>query len=149
MKKIILGISVIIIIIICLLGFGIFNNQNTVNVGNATFHLPDGFQEKGVIKSGDINISNGYESFYIHDYKDKNLEEHVKDYIIDRKNKSFKVELTNFTVNDTLVYKTVIVNQTHSIHYWFMKDGDVFSIYTWDGIPKMNKIVSDLISSMN
>ena len=152
MKKIIIGLLVIAIIIIGLftlggLDLGGLNNQNEIDFGNTKFYLPNGFQESGVIESGDINASNGYESIYFHKYNDTELTEHVNAYVNERKADNFTPILTNFTVNDTLVYKTVIVNQTHSMHYWFIKDGTVFSVYTWDGIPKMDQIVSDLVVS--
>ena len=47
------------------------------------------------------------------------------------------------------VYKTTIVNQTHSIHYWFVKNNNGYSIYTWDGDKKTDKMVEDLIRSAN
>lgn len=147
-KKIIGILIIVLIIIIC--GVTLFNSfNNDVTVGNTTFSLPNGFQNAGFTDSGNVNISNGYESIYIHEFDDNNITKHVNEYVNDRIENNFTSNLTNFTVGNKVVYKTVIINQTHSMHYWFINDNKTYSIYTWDGIPKMDQIVSDLILSIH
>lgn len=146
-KKSIVLICVILIIFIGFLAYTNFTNQNDLKFNKTTFHLPDGFKEKGLTVSGDRNVSNGYESIYFHEYNNNDINNYVNNYIHERNESNFTAILTNFTVDNTTVYKTTIVNQTHSIHYWFVKNNNVYSIYTWDGDKKTDKIVEDLIRS--
>lgn len=148
-KKYIALICVILIIIIGFLAYTNFANQNNLKLNKTTFHLPEGFHENGLTTTGDVNVTNGYESIYFHEYNNSDVKNCVNSYIHERKESNFTPILTNFTAGNTTVYKTTIANQTHSIHYWFVKNDNVYSVYTWDGNKKTDKLVTDLIMTAN
>lgn len=143
---------IIILLVVILIGVTAFlfthnfNGTNDVYVGNTKFYLPDGYHEGNQTEYGDVNITNGYSSVLIHNYSDNNVKKYRDDYSEYLLNNNATPELRNFTVDDITIYKTTIVNNTQTMHYWFIKDNKTFSIYTWDGNSNMDSFIRDLIS---
>lgn len=147
-KKWIALICIVILLVIGLIAYFNFTNQETeVKIGNSTFQLPNGYH----IANSDIknvtNLTNGTHKIYIKVYDDKNIKEHVNSYVdyAEKNNKTAKI--SNFTVGKTLVYKSNL-NGSNIVHYWFVKNKNVYNIYSQDKNPEMDSITIKLIESI-
>lgn len=147
-KSILLIVIVIIVVIGGVIAFTTFNNNSQVSVGNAKFKLPSGFHEGTLNSAGDVNITNGYDTVFIKEHNESNITKCLKDYKKYKRDNNRTVKISNFTVNNTLVYKTTVKNES-TIHYWFEHNGKVYSIYSWSKNNNFNDIATDLINSVN
>lgn len=143
--------SLILILVIIILAIGFYNLyvslDNTVTVGDSVFVLPEGFQQSNST-SGEIKISDGINNFTIFNYKDDDIKRYINEYNESKSKDNVSVILNNFTVGDILIYKAYSNNNTEVLHYWFIYNHKVFSIYTENGNKNTDRIVSDLVSSL-
>ncbi len=147
-KKIIIAI-VIILIILAAIGLIInneFQNQR-VKVGDIYFQLPENYHEGNLNELGHVNITDGVHCIFLTSVKDGNITEYVNQYVDDLSNKNQSISLSDFTVNGVHVYKSTNAG-TGSNHYWFVKDGNMYSLYNWEENPDMDNICINLINSM-
>lgn len=152
-------IIVVIIVIILALGFvaykEFFNNNSNVNssdaksvqVGSINYNLPSGYHLESSDGNLSANISDGSNSLHLNVLNDDNVTKQFEDYKAEKLANNKSVTLTKFTVKDTLVYRSNIVNDTGFIHYWFAYNKKVYSISTWNGNNETDNVVSNLISS--
>lgn len=142
-------IIILAIIILISIGFIFYSNQkNQVEIDGDTFNLPNGYFKGDLNPLGDVNITNGTNSIFICKYPDDKINKYINQYKIDVENNNQSIKLSNFTVDNLNVCKSENTNNGAN-HYWFIKDKHVYTIYSWDVCPNMDRIVSDLISSMN
>ena len=147
-KKSILMILIIIILVVVIGAFAYnqFSGQNTqLKVGSSTFNLPDGFYEVNSSMPDVVNISNGYDTFLLKECGNDDATKYAKKYVKDVKDNNQSAIIKNFTVDDVVVYKSSIVNNTHNFHYWFNHNGKAYTIGTYQGSNNMDNIVKDLI----
>ena len=146
-------ILIICIIILVVIGFITYynstNHETKVKLGDITFQVPDGYTIGNSGKDEIINLTNGTNEIYIQKYDGKNVKKYVDKYIdkVEKSNKSVKI--SNFTVGKTLVYKSNLDNSTTNVHFWFVKNNNTYTIYSWDKNPKIDSIVTKLIESTN
>ncbi|WP_406532112.1 hypothetical protein [Methanobrevibacter sp.] len=146
-KKSILMILVILVLIF-ITGASASADFNTqAKVGSSTFDLPNGFHTVDSDKSDLVNITNGYDTLLLKECGTDNITKYVKTYVKNLKEDNKTVKVKNFTVDDIMVYKSVVVNDTDNLHYWFNHDGKVYVCYTHNGNDKTDSIVKDLIKS--
>lgn len=144
---------IVIFILILTVGFLTLSDNNitqkkTVKVGDADFTLPNGYYRGNLNEDGSENITNGKNSIFLSSYKNNNISKYIwsyRDYKL-KENKTSTV--TNFTVDNTTIFKLTVTNEPWNIHYWFVKGEKVYSIYCWDGNANMDNLVTDLIKSM-
>lgn len=149
MEKKSLLLILLIIILIGIIGFLLTNNltiSNEITVGNTKFYLPEGYHEGNLTKSGDVNITNGYSSVFVHNYPDNNITNHVNEYMKKMRENNSTVGLENITIENNIIYKTTTNNTAEPIHYWFTKDGQSYTIYTWDTNSKMNSLIQNIMT---
>ena len=152
-KKTIALISVIAILVI-IIGFLVFtqfsspSNENYIVVGNTNFTLPEGFHVGATNKLGDINITNGTCTVFISKHDSDNITTYVKGYEKSVKAQNGTITLSNVTVDNITVCKSVN-NQSGVEHFWFTKNGKVFSIYEWKNYSNFDDLVFELIRSTN
>ena len=120
-------------------------NQQTLQVGEINYKIPEGYKYIGLNEHGSPTLTNGLDSIYFTYYNDTNISHHVKEHIDECKSKNRTVVLSNFTVNDIFVYKTV--NSKNSNHFWFVCDNKTYSFFTWKETFNMDDIARSLISS--
>lgn len=125
----------LIIFLLIIMGFLLFNNfstQNTVKVGDANFLLPNGYKEDGVNKFGALTITNGTNQFYIIKHDDSNVSRHISEYekLVKEKNESMTIK--NITMSNTIFYKTNNIDNPQVVHYWFVKNGNTYEIYKYN-----------------
>lgn len=149
-KKIIV-LGLVLLILLVAVGLVLFNStgQNEdVKVGKIYYTLPNGYHVDGINEIGHVTISNGDEKVYLGYSNDKNIKEHIKNYKQDREKNKETLSIENFTRNNTTIYKSTVVESGVN-HYWFLKDGNTYSIYTWDKNSNMDSIFNDLFDSIH
>ena len=145
----------IVILLLVIFGFMFFNQyhpENQIKVGNTIFGLPEGFHQGTNNTENDINITNGYDTLFFKECGDDNITKYInkyKKYIHDKNNNTTVVKINNFTVDNILIYKSTIVNDSSTIHYWFEYNNKTYSIYTWSGNNNYNNIVKDIVKTLN
>lgn len=141
-----------IIILLLIIGFLLFNNfstqNSTVKIGDAVFTLPNGYKEDGVNEYGALTITNGTNSIYLVEHNDKDISKHVSEYenVTNYKNETMRIE--NFTMNNTLFYKTNNVDNPNTVHIWFVKNNNTYDIYKFDKNSKFQDSVMYLYNHM-
>lgn len=147
-KKWIALICIIILLVVGLIAYTSFMNQGTkVKVGDATFKMPDGYH-LGNSDKNMANLTNGTKNIYIKKYDDKNVKKHIDSYINQSKQNNKTVKISNFTVGKTLVYKSNL-NNSSTVHYWFVKNNKTYTIYSGDKNPEIDSITIKLIESVS
>ena len=150
MNKKSIGVFLIILLIVLGVGFmfhsGFFNNDK-ISVGEMKFSIPEGYHKLVNNSANDLNLSNGYNSIFFVKYEGKNVNKSINEMNEFIKNQNRTPILSNFTVNDTLVYKVTIVNDTQYYRYWFVDGNSTYCIYTWDGNTNTDNLVTTLINS--
>ena len=148
-------IILIVILFLAIFGFMFFNQynnaENQIKVGNTLFNLPEGFHQGTANKANDINVTNGYDTLFFKECGDSNITKYIKEY------KNYKHEennttidnINNFTVKNIVVYKSTVVNESSSIHYWFDYNNKTYSIYTWSANGNCDSIVKDIVNNLN
>lgn len=146
------SIAIIILVIILLgVGFAFYyqhyqssTSSDTVKVGSSKFVIPNGYH--AVENNGSVNVTDGKASLCLHCHNDSDIMGHVNYYSNVKKSKNESINITNFNVNGITVYKSNLVDKKN-IHYWFMKNDELYEFYTWQGNQNTDKLVSTLISS--
>ena len=153
-KKMLIIAIIIIIILIMVIGFMIYkdytqdyNQDNQIILNSVNFTMPAGFYEGTPNAAGDMNITNGTATIFIAKYGGTNITKYIKEYVNATKKSNQHVSINNFTLNNTVVYKS-INNDTPAKHYWFIKDNKVYSIYIWQEFNNSDSIICDMIKSM-
>lgn len=153
-KKYLLIIG-IIILILCVVGaFLYFNNANTnpkdnstFTVGQAEFTLPEGYKVTET-KNDSAKISNKFNTVSIVCYNDKNIKKYVNKYIKMKEKENHTVNLSNITINNHMVYKSELDNDSSNVHYWFKYGNSTYSLYSADANKHMDSLANQLIRSM-
>lgn len=149
MNKKILLIGAIVILLVLIVGFvhyPNFNQNEQIKIDNVIFNMPAGYNETTSNISGEINITNGFNSMQISKCNESNIKDIVNEYKTYKEKNNYSVSLSNFTIDDKEVYKVDVTNDT-TIHYWFTYNGKLYSIYTWDGNDNNDNIVSEFVKS--
>lgn len=142
--------AAIIIIILAIIGcFMVFNNfgNGHIEVKGTQFALPDGFTESTVLKDGNANITNGNTSLIFVKYGGSNIQQYIDKYVDYNKERNYTTKLSNFTAGGVEVYKAAITENKNVFHYWFVKDDNVFEVFTRDGNDQTDKIVLELVKN--
>lgn len=159
-KEYMLAIGIVIIVLLIIGAFlfvksdDLFANNSSIDnssqfqLGSYAFSLPDGYNVKNTT-NGSVKISNGYNTIEMLCHDNKNVKKFVNNYISKKENESKQVNLTNFTVKKTVVYKTTLSNDTGIVHYWFKKDNSTYTMYSMDANKNTDKVITQLIKSMN
>ena len=147
------SIYVILIIVVMLLVFGFTSLNNlsnldpTVKFGNVEFTLPDNYYKKDTTDSGNVVITDGDKEITILRYDDKNVKNHIQKYEDYVKSKNQTIKLKDFKAGGMQVYKSTINENSKVIHYWFVKNGKTYSIYTSNADKNTGDIILNMIKS--
>jgi len=148
-KKWIVVLCIIILLTVGLFAFYSFTNQgNEVKVGNAIFQIPNGYHISDSNTKNVTNLTNGTNNIYIMEYNGKDVQKHIDLYINSSEKNNRSVTISNFTVGKTLVYKSNL-NTSSAVHYWFVKNKNTYTIYTWDKNPEIDSIATKLIETIS
>ncbi|RPF52479.1 hypothetical protein EDC42_0008 [Methanobrevibacter gottschalkii DSM 11977] len=139
---------IVLTIFLVIFGFLILNGlNNSIHVGDSYFSLPEGYVEGNIVKYNDVNITNGTTSLRIIEYNDNNIQEHIDKYVNYSTNHNYSTKINNFNVDGMNVYKSEIIQNNKTFHYWFIKKDKVYEIVTWDGNSYTDNTVFNLIKS--
>lgn len=147
-KKTIILILILIIIIIgiCFIVYNESKNQQ-MKIGDAYFSVPAGYHEGTPNKMGHVNLTNGNHSIFITCINTTNINEYVDYYVSNLTDHNQSIELSNYKIGKTVVYKTTNT-KTKSNHYWFVEKDKLYTVYNWDNNPQMDEITENLIISI-
>lgn len=145
-------ICLCVIIILCV-SFIIYhvnysNNKDSVKIDHTYFTLPNGYYK---LNSGDnfLNITNGTTELYLYCFNDSDIIGHVENYTKMKNKDNITIEKSQFTINNTEVYKSYVKNETQVCHYWFVNDNKVYEMFTWHATPNTDKIVEKMVGSIH
>lgn len=154
MNKIV-KIAIIVILLLFLIGgftyFTDFNQNKTIEIGKTTFSIPENYYKGNNNNLGAINLTNGTNSLFILEHETTDLHGYLvnyTDYVQKDLNQSVKVTCSTVE-NSQNVYKVEKSNDTQIIHYFFVRNGKTYEIYTWDGNSQTDMIVENMIKSIN
>lgn len=146
-SSLIIAVALIILLIGGIIMYTQVFNTKHVEVEGTNFKVPNGFHVGAFNEELGTNLTNGSSSIFINKLNDTTLEKAVDDYDNYKINQSYKTLVSNYMVNDVLVYKMSLVNDSSNVHYWFNYNDDVYCIYSFNHISKLDYIVSELINS--
>lgn len=145
-KKILISLIVIVLIAVGVVAFFNSSPKDTVDVGDLSFKLPEGYHESTLSDHGFWTITNGDDPIFIDYYNDSDAYKYV-DFEVKRiENNNESIDVSNFTINNTKVYNTLYMSSVSQ--YWFAKDGKVYTIYTWNTNEELDSYMKDMISSV-
>lgn len=142
---ILIVVCIIVFSFVCLSYLGVFNHEETLQVGEINFKLPEGYKLVGKDKDGNEKITNGLDSILFTYYDDTNVSQHVNNYIKYCNSKKWNVNSSNFTTNGVVVYETV--TSTGSNHYWFVYKDKTYAFFTSKETFNIDDIAHSLIDS--
>lgn len=146
------SIYMILIIVVMLLVFGVTSLNNlsnldpTVKFGKAEFTIPDNYYKKD-IGSDEVVITDGDIEITLLSYDDKNVKKHIEKYESYLKGKNKTLNMKDFKVDGVHVYKGTINGSSKVIHYWFVKDGKTYSIYSSNADKNTGDTILNIIKS--
>ncbi|MBQ6099351.1 MAG: hypothetical protein IJL02_05755 [Methanobrevibacter sp.] len=150
-------IPILLIIIILSIGFfaleGFFdfggsNSSEIIEVGAAKFHMPEGYHIDENNSNADLAITNGSNVFFIKKCGGKSANPYIEEYVNYTTENGQSLSNSTLKINDFLVYR-YINNQNQAVHYWFVYNKEVYTIYTWVNTPNCDGIAFELINSLN
>ena len=145
-------IIIIIVLFLAVFAFNMFSSdllsQNSENVENIKFELPENYYEGSINKNGDINITNGNDTIFLSEFDAKDLNKSITSYEDYCLKNNYTILKSNLTMGNVNIYKFEDANSGSS-HYWFVKDDKGYSIYTWQKVDGIDNIVEDLLVSIN
>lgn len=93
-------------------------------------------------------MTNGKESICISKETGKNINSTIEHYTkVKNETENVTVTTTSFMAGNIVVYKSEILQDNNTVHYWYEDNGNVYSIFTWNKSPNSDQIVSELIKS--
>ena len=151
MKKTHIVLCLLIIIILIIIGTVLFNNsveKNQVQIGNTIFSMPSGYSIRQSNET-EANITNGFNTIIISKCNNNTIQKQIDDYKTLKEKDNNTIYVTNITINNLIVYKATVTNNTSYIHYWFKYNDETYTVYSWNANKNMDEIVSELINKSN
>ena len=151
MKKTNIVLGLLIIIILIVIGIVVYNNsieKDQIQIGNTIFSMPEGYSIKQSNET-EANITNGFNTFFISKCNNNNIKKLIDDYKTLKEEDNCTIHESNITINNLIVYKATVTNDTSYVHYWFNYNNETYTIYTWDANKNMDEVISDLINKSN
>lgn len=125
--------------------FMMISDKDHIKVENTKFKIPEGYNVTNADKY--YNLTNGIDTICI----EKNVgtldvNSTIDNYLKNKKKENVSVKVSNFTVDNDIVYKVEIVNSS-ACHYWYEDNGKVYSMFTLNKNPNIDPLVVSLINS--
>lgn len=137
----------IVIIMVAIVAFFAFGQsafaEGNVKVGDVSFAVPQGYHEGELNSLGEVNLTDGNEEIFIAECDGDDVKSVIDEY---KSNTTASISSSDLTVDDISVYKTVN-DKSGSEHYWFAKDGKVYTVYVWKGHGDVENTIFDIIKS--
>ncbi len=144
----------IIILLLILAGAFIlspYSPLNKINVAGETIKLSSGYS-LGESSENSSTVSNGTNDITISGTKHiEKLNQSIDDYI-SKVNETYSVNKTKFPMKNKNVIKTVAKSRNSSTKitkYWFVTNNKTFNMQTENGVAGTEKVIKEMISSMD
>lgn len=143
-KKIIIVVLAVVVVVAIVCGFLFM--QNDVKVGDATFNLPEGYV--CVANGKYANLTNNHNEYIVLSCKESgSINDLMDNYVENNAKNNLTLTLSNFTVGQHTVQKSVMDNNTEIVHYWFDFNGNAYEIYTRSANSNTDHVIAELINS--
>ncbi|WP_296789772.1 hypothetical protein [uncultured Methanobrevibacter sp.] len=145
-----LGLLAILVIII-LVAFGFFMSHSSstkeILVGESKFVIPSEYQEQNV-SNHLVKITSGDNIYFINENNNSNITYFV-DFYVNHKNvtENKSVNVSHLMYGDSDIYKAVVNDNASIVHYWFLKNGKCYEIYTGTANSNTDNLILDIIKS--
>ena len=133
-------VCIVVFAFVCLSYAGVFNHEETFQVGDVNFKLPEGYKYAGVNDKGFTKITNGVDSIFFVCVNDKDIKLHVNNYLKSCQSQNKTADISNFTTNDIFVYKA---NEC-----WFVSGEKTYAFFTTKETANMDDIAHYLVDSI-
>lgn len=142
-------IVVIILLLLIVLGsFWMIYSPNHFKVRNAFFSIPSGFQ--AIDNEDFVNLTDGNDYIcIIKENENEDLNKSIRNYVEIKQNDNISVEISNFTINEVEVFKSTETNGNNVNYYWFIKNNQLYKIFTLSGNSNTDNLVRDEIKNMD
>lgn len=153
-KKIVFGIIFLIIFLVALaFVLNAFSFSDNCNVGEAFFELPSNYEldSTTILHKDDyiiLNITNKKNVISVVEYKNGDLQKVFSDYTQRKQNENISLDVSNLTIDNIKVIKSVNNADAKNVHFWFEKNGRVYEIFSWNADDNFEKNVESMIKSM-
>ncbi|MEE0942207.1 MAG: hypothetical protein UIB63_03730 [Methanobrevibacter sp.] len=139
-----------VFIIIALIVFGFVYQDfsvKEVDVGETRFMVPSEYQVQNISNTL-VKLTSGGTVYFINEKNSSDIKIFVNKYV-NHKNKTENksVEISHLAYNDSDIYKSVVSDNSSVIHYWFVKNGKGYEIYTGTANSNSDELVLDIINS--
>ncbi|WP_405269099.1 hypothetical protein [Methanobrevibacter sp.] len=149
--------GVIIIILLCVIGFLVFNQPTTnnedthekVSVGEASFTIPEGYNISDIHNDGEVNLTNGNTTLYLVEYNGNNLTKYVNKSLEYVESQNLKPIVSNFSIENTFVEKLTIDGKENYLRYWFVDNDKTYCVYTFTGDGSTDNTINYLVKSLH
>ncbi len=139
----------ILILVLIIFGFLAFQNQSVKKlvIGDEQFSVPSQYQEE-YLSNNLVKISSGDNVYFITEKSSSDVKIFVNKYVKHKKladNQSvniYYIDNGNFDI-----YKSVVSENSSVIHYWFVKNGKGYEIYTGTADSNSDDFILDIINS--
>ncbi len=139
-------VCIVVFAFVCLSYAGIFNHEDTFQVGDVNFKLPEGYKYAGVNDKGFTKITNGVDVIYFVAVDDKDIDLHVNNYLKSCESQNKTATISNFTTNDIFVYKANCSDKSNE--YWFVSGEKTYAFFTTKETSNIDDIARYLIDSI-
>ena len=141
-------LAVFIIIALIVLGF-VYQDFSVkeVDVGETRFMVPSEYQVQNISNTL-VKLTSGGTVYFINEKNSSDIKIFVNKYV-NHKNKTENksVEISHLAYKDSDIYKSVVSDNSSVIHYWFVKNGKGYEIYTGTANSNSDELVLDIINS--
>lgn len=139
-----------VFIIIALIVFGFVYQDFSVkelDVGETRFMVPSEYQVQNISNTL-VKLTSGGTVYFINEKNSSDIKIFVNKYV-NHKNKTENksVEISHLAYKDSDIYKSVVSDNSSVIHYWFVKNGKGYEIYTGTANSNSDELVLDIINS--
>ena len=139
-----------VFIIIALIVFGFVYQDfsvKEVDVGETRFMVPSEYQVQNISNTL-VKLTSGGTVYFINEKNSSDIKIFVNKYV-NHKNKTENksVEISHLAYKDSDIYKSVVSDNSSVIHYWFVKNGKGYEIYTGTANSNSDELVLDIINS--
>ena len=149
LKKRIWILVLLIILALLLCGFILYPNISVkkVNVGDEQFSVPSQYKEENV-SDNLVKLSSGDSVYFMTEKENNNIKYFVKKYVNLKKsadNQSVNILHLDYEGSD--IYRSVVSDNSSVVHYWFVKNGKGYEIYTGTADSSSDEFIMNIIKS--
>ena len=118
-----------------------------MNVGDEQFSVPSQYKVENV-SDNLVKLSSGDSVYFMTEKENNNIKYFVKKYVNLKKsadNQSVNILHLDYEGSD--IYRSVVSDNSSVVHYWFVKNGKGYEIYTGTADSSSDEFIMNIIKS--